>query len=758
MFRATTLLSFVLLFRLSVAQTGSVEGRIVSQNSPVPFANVALKGTTVGTSADSVGNFKITNLIAGEYQLIISAMGFVGHVQKVKIEEGQSLRLKPIALAESIIGLDEVVVSATMSETFVSASPIKADVLTHQFLQRTGSPRTVMEAIGMVNGVTEVVSCGVCFTNSISINGMPGPYTAVMVDGTPMYGSLASVYGLNGIPASMIDRIEVTKGPAGALFGAEAVGGVINVVTKRPQVAPKLTIDIMGTTHAEFFPNLVYAPQVGRWSGLIGVDGTHIGEREDRNRDGFNDMVNLDRWSVFSKWALDRPKAKKLQLMAKYLFEDRRNGVMGFVNNNAYRQLRGNDSIYGESIYTHRAELLGTYELPTTEKIWADFALSHHDQDSYYGQVLYQAQQTSAYINALWAKVLKRHTLTTGATLRYERYNDNTVATPEVIHRFIPGLFVQDEWEAMPNRITILAGLRADHHAYHGIVPAPRLALKVKPTKWNTLRLSFGTGFRVVNLFTEDHAFVTGQRTVVIEPGLDPERSYNLSLSVDQVFNIGNSQGTASVTAFYTHFANRILPDYSHAGQIVYANLDGFGRAWGLSADVRHQFKFPLAWTVGANFQRVTLSELNEMGVMAQRPVEFAAQWGGVATLTYTLRKWNLDLAYTVNVTGPMALPMVFDLDASGQPLDKPRPTISQAFAIHNFQVSKRITKWGLRVYGGIQNIGDEFQPWSPISGQNDPNTAPGFSPHFDTAYAYGRLQGREFYLGVRWELANTKF
>lgn len=753
MLRWVQILFAGLMSGVAFGQTGSIHGFVVCDGAPVPYANVVLKGATTGTATDSVGHFMLNNITSGEYQLQVSALGLVSHEAKLRIGKGQQLQLGTIVLEPVSIGLSEVVVSATTSDHFVSASAIRADVLTHQFLQRTGSPRTVMEAIYMINGVTEVVSCGVCFTNSISINGMPGPYTVVLIDGTPMYGSLASIYGLNGLPASMIDRIEVTKGPTSATLGAEAVGGVINVVTKRPLSAPKLTLDMMGTTHAEVFPNVVFAPNAGRWNGLVGVDGTYIGEREDRNHDGFNDMVNLDRWSFFTKWAMVRPKARKLQLFAKYLFEDRRNGVTDFVKNRDYLTLRGNDSIYGESIFTHRAELLGTYELPTPEKIWTDFALSHHIQNSYYGQVPYLAEQTVAYVNALWQKNLKRNNLTIGATLRYERYDDNTVATPQVAHRFIPGVFVEDEWETLPDRLTILVGLRTDHYPIHGFVPSPRLAIKAKPARWTTLRLSLGTGFRVVNLFTEDHAFVTGQRTVQVEPDLQPERSINLSLSADQVFNVGHSQGTASLSAFYTHFGNRIVPDYSTPGKIVYANLDGFGRAWGLSADVRHQFRFPLSWTLGANFQKLTINEVNDLGLLAEKPMVFAAQWGGVATVSYTIRSLKIDVAYTVNVTGPMALPEVFDLDANGLPLEKSRPTTSQPFAIHNVQVSKRLAKWGLRVYAGIQNVGDEFQPWSPISGQNDPNTAPGFSPHFDTAYAYGRLQGREFYLGLRWEM-----
>lgn len=734
------------------AQTGSVRGRVMDERGPVPFANVALSGTVVGTAADSAGNFLLRDVPTGHRQISVSAMGYQPLAVKVEVRVGATIELGVLKLVESVLGLDEVVVTATMQETFVSASPVKVDVVTHRFLERTGSPRTVVEAIGLMNGVTETVSCGVCFTNSISLNGMPGPYTAVLIDGMPMYGSLASVYGLNGIAASTIDRIEVIKGPASTLYGSEAVAGVINVITKDPKHAPRLSVDMMATTHAELFPSISYAPRVGRWSGLISVDGAYIGEKEDRNKDGFNDMVNLDRWGLFSKWNMQRPKGRRLSLLGKYLFEDRRNGTMQFVEGRNYRLLRGSDSIYGESIYTHRGEVLATYDLPTTEHIGIDLAASYHDQDSYYGNVGYRAVQITGYLNARWTRTFGRHSLLAGASLRYDRYDDSTVGTPEVRNTFIPGIYIQDEWEAVTKRLTVLGGMRLDYHSAHGIIPAPRLSLKVVAAKWTTLRLNMGTGFRVVNLFTEDHAFVTGQRDVVVNDALNPERSYNGSLSLTQVFNIGNTQGNVDITGFGTWFTDRIVPDYSQPGKIIYANLNGHGLNYGASINISHQFRFPLSYTIGANYQRATISQTDANGRASVRDIEFAPLWGGVATLSYSVKRWNLDLAYTVNVTGPMALPTVYDLGPDGFPLPDPRPTQSQPFAIHNVQVSKRITRLGLRIYVGIQNLGDEFQAWSPISGHNDPSAAPGFSQHFDTAYAYGRLQGREFYAGLKWE------
>jgi outer membrane receptor for ferrienterochelin and colicins len=196
-----TILFFLTLFAFNVlGQVGTVTGTVSDGENSIPFANVVLKGTNFGVSANENGVFELKKVPFGNYHLQISSIGFVPFSKKVELNS-KRLELGKLEMAPSVLGLDEVVITGTMKETFVSASPIKIDVVTSKFLEQTTTPTNLVEAINLVNGVEEVVGCGVCFTNSISINGLPGPYTAILVDGSPLYGNLASVYGLNSIPA-----------------------------------------------------------------------------------------------------------------------------------------------------------------------------------------------------------------------------------------------------------------------------------------------------------------------------------------------------------------------------------------------------------------------------------------------------------------------------------------------------------------------------------------------------------------------------
>ncbi len=517
----------------------------------------------------------------------------------------------------------------------------------------------------------------------------------------------------------------------------------------------------MGSSHLERMIDLAIAPKLGKWNGLVSWNQFNMNNFINENEDDFSDIIHLDRTSIFTKWSLQRPKNRRFDLSAKYYYEDRRNGTETYLSNRAYRTLRGNDQIYGESIYTKRFELFGTYELPTNPYLRLDYSLSTHDQDSYYGADSYQAEQDIAYANLIWNEQSNQHDITVGATARYQYYDDNTQATGNEIEnepsrQFIPGVFAQDEI-AFSNKWTVLAGARLDHYDEHGLIFAPRLNVKYQPSTWTTFRGNFGTGFRVVNLFTEDHAFVSGNRKVTILEGLNPEKSYNISLNFNHVYSGLGGQGTFGMDVFHTYFSNAIFPNYERAGQIIYENTDGHAISQGIGFDLQHYFLFPLSFNVSGSWFNTTRTEMDTEGNQSTSPIEFAPDWSGNFTLTYNIKKMGLSIDYTGSITGQMALPEVFDVNPlTGNLLQSPRSTASQTYTIQNLQLTKQFTSnstaknpssW--KVYTGIKNLFDWQQP-TPLVGHNDPNFPTGFSPHFDTAYAYGPIHGREWYLGVK--------
>ncbi|MGB1931848.1 MAG: TonB-dependent receptor [Flavobacteriales bacterium] len=517
---------------------------IIKSDIPISFASISVKGQSIGTASNAEdGFFEINDIKEGSYEFVFSAIGFKKLKKNISIQAGKNTL--DVILEPSSYDIEQVVVTGTMKETFLSASPVKVDVVTQKFLKKIATTN-IMEVIENVNGVQKQINCGVCGTNDIHINGMEGPYTLVLINGMPVMSSLSTVYGLNGIPTSLIKQIEIIKGPSSTLYGTEAVAGVINILTKDPSDVSTIELESFITSHLEKNIDFAYAPKLEKVDILLSGNYFKMDNFIDDNKDNFTDIPFSERLSLFNQWNFKRNSQKSFSLSAKYYQEDRSGGVKEWNEN-----LRGNDSIYGESIYTDRVELAASYELPMNEDVRIDASYNYHHQDSYYGNTKYEAFQNIYFANLIWNKSIgHNHNFISGLTYRYQTFVDSTLANINE-RKFIPAFFVQDEI-TLNKKWTSLLGIRTDYHAEHGFIFSPRLNFKFKPKTYTTFRLNAGTGFRLVNLFTEDHAFLTGSREVLVVEDLKAEESYNINVNANHIFSLGRSIGTIDVDAFYT--------------------------------------------------------------------------------------------------------------------------------------------------------------------------------------------------------------
>ncbi|WP_396178303.1 TonB-dependent receptor plug domain-containing protein [Flavobacterium sp.] len=649
--------------------------------------------------------------------------------------------------------LEEVVVSGTLKAVKRLETPIPVEIISATFLKQNPTSN-VLEALQNVNGLRPQNNCNVCGTGDIRINGLDGPYTMVTIDGMPIVSALGTVYGLSGIPNAMIDRIEVVKGAASTLYGSEAVGGLINIITKKAKNSSLFTADMFTTSWLENNIDLGYKATIGKKvDALFGVNYFSYNNPIDHNNDNFTDVALQNRVSFFSKWNINRKSEKEFSLVSRYLYEDRWGGEMQWNSN-----FRGGDEVYGESIYTSRFELLGKYELPVKEKMYVQFSLIGHDQNSVYGNSVYLANQKIGFGQFLWDKNIKNHSLLFGSAFRYQFYNDNTPATATSDHSKIYSLFVQDDIK-FSEKTGILLGSRYDYNSVHGSIFTPRVALKWKPTADDILRLNFGTGFRVVNLFTEDHQALSGAREVILVDNLDPETSYNLNLNYLKKFKLENAGiVNLEMSSWYTHFTNRIFANYDlNPNQIIYDNLDGFSKIFGVSANADWITPFGVKATVGASYFD-PITQQDGISFVPLFTEKYSLNWA----INYEIPKWFLSFDYTGNLTGPMRLPLLSELD--------PRREYSQPFSIQNIQFTYKKFH-NLEIYAGIKNLFD----WTPNRGNpfliaraNDPfdqnvqfdgngNAVPSAdNPNgltFDPTYAYGPNQGIRTFLGLRYHI-----
>lgn len=744
------LLCVTIGFNSLFAQNFSISGRVRSENGPLAFANIVVKNSNNGVIANEQGKYNILNLKAGAYTLEASYIGYKSSTLNVQIisksiEIDFDLEPSPV--------LDEVVVTSTLRPVKRSESPIPVEVLTAAFLKNNPTAN-IFEALQTVNGVRPQLNCSVCNTGDIRINGLEGPYSLVLIDGMPIVSGLSTVYGFSGIPSALIDQVEIIKGPASSLYGSEAVGGLINIITKHPENTPLLFFDSFLTDWNEYNLDVGLKALLGdKISVLFGVNYFNYNNPIDNNNDNFTDLALQDRISVFQKWSFSRPKNRLFSLAGRYFYEDRWGGEMQWQSKN-----RGGTEVYGESIYTSRFELIGNYQLPLQEKLFFQFSYSDHDQNSVYGDRYYLAKQRIGFGQLLWDFSGPKSDWLIGLSARYNYYNDNTTVTNTADEIVVPSLFVQNEM-SLTKKHKLLLGGRYDYDIRHGSIFTPRLAFRYKPTEDDIFRVNAGTGFRIVNLFTEEHAALSGSRDLVIQNKLKPEQSFNINANyLKKIYTKKGQILSLDCSTWYTYFTNAIRPDYdTNPNLVIYDNLEGSATSFGLSLSLDAVISPHFKGLIGGTIQDVSQKE---NGIRRQQIL--TEKFSGTWALTYTNLKNNFTIDYTGNIYGPMRLAVLGPLD--------PRQKNAPIWSIQNIQFTFKKFK-NIELYTGLKNILN----WTPNKGNpfiiaraDDPfddnvsfdnngnaivtaNNPYGLT--FDPTYIYAPNQGRRLFFGLRYNL-----
>jgi len=747
----------LILFSVTCSsQNNSLSGRISDRLENLSYVNIYIQNIKFGTSSNDEGYYQIKNIPSGTYKIVVSSLGYKTKTIEITFNKNEKI-IQHFSLV-SDNSLDEIVVSGNLRPVSKSASSVPIDVYSKSFFKKNPTP-SIFESLQNVNGVRPQLNCNVCNTGDIHINGLEGPYTFVLIDGMPIVSGLSTVYGLTGIPQALIQRVEIVKGPASTLYGSEAVGGIINIITKKPSNSPMLFVDSFSSSWGEVNTDIGFKYNASKKiQGLLGINYFNYQNIIDNNNDNFTDLTLQNRISIFNKLNFERKNNKLFTVAFRYVYEDRWGG-----ETNWNKIFRGTNLVYGESIYTSRWETFGTYELPTTENIRLQFSANGHHQDSFYGTNSYKANQLIAFGQLVYNKKIKKaHDLLFGIAYRYTLYDDNTFATSEsdgvtnkasIIH--LPGVFLQDEIN-LTDQHKLLIGARYDYNSLHGTIFSPRVNYKwnSKNNK-NILRFSIGNGFRVANIFTEDHAALSGAREVVFEGELSPETSWNANVNYVRKISINNTLVSLDVSGFYTHFNNRILPDYeTDPNKIIYANLNGFSVSKGVSLNSDLSFPLGLTMNIGATLMDVSIHENN----IKKRQL-LTESFSGVWSISYKFKKRRIKIDYTGNVYGPMKLPLLSELD--------PRKGESPWFSIQNIQITKNIgTSW--EMYGGIKNIlnftpvrnsiARSFDPFDTgvvfnSSGEAIATSNNPYALTFDPSYVFASNQGIRGFLGLRYTI-----
>lgn len=564
-----------------------------------------------------------------------------------------------------------------------------------------------------------------------------------------MISGASYTYGISTYPGTVVENIFVSKGTTSVLQGFESISGQINLESRQPDKTDKLHLNAYINNFGEKHFNANVATTVGKkkdWHSMLAVHTVGPARQVDRNEDGFLDLPQLTRYMVYNKWRYRDASQQGLsaQIGLRIVNEERVGGQTGFDEETD----EGGTRRYGQTVRFTQPEayVKSTYRFGTRQAVSVALSGFYHDQHSWFGTTRYGAKQASGYANIQHEMDWKKHGLKWGVSYRYQDLQEAVAFTGNDLgltyagaystQLRVPGVFAENSFRWKDDKILLIAGARLDHHQDWGAYFTPRTMLKWAVTPSHTFRASAGSGWRQVNLFSEQMALLVSSRNILFAERLKPEEAFNWGLSHTWRYKAGAVEGAVSGDFYSTHFRNQFFPDYDTDPQLaIIKNFEGTSRSAAAQLDATATFWKRLEARAAYNYLDVYRLEGGE-----KRTLPFTVRNRAMAALSYRPKanRWQADA--NVHWFDRMRLP-----NTASNPEQYRRPLWSPRYATLNVQGTFRHK--ALDIYAGCENVFGFVQP-NPIISADNP-----FGAYFDISSVWGPTRGREFYAGVRWSL-----
>ncbi|GGH47336.1 TonB-dependent receptor [Dyadobacter endophyticus] len=717
--------------------TGSVNEQEPQTKSlkPITGANVYWSGTTQATATDENGRFNIPRS-AQSALLVVSFVGFRNDTIKI----GQESELQVVLQSDQT--LDEVVVRAG-NTSIDRLSPHQTEIITTRALAKAACCN-LSESFETNASVSVSYSDAVTGSKQIQMLGLNGTYIQTNVENIPSIRGLASTFGLNFVPGTWIQSIDVGKGAGSVVNGYESMTGQINVELQKPDAPEKLYLNTYVNNFGRGEVNLNLAHQLSKkWSTGLLTHGSTLRNRIDKNGDGFLDLPLYTQYNAVNRWKYQGDKLMA-QFGVKALYEDRLGGQKNFE-----REMKGTTQAYGFGARVNRYEFFSKIARLFPEQPYKGLGLilnaSIHDSKSYFGLNNYDGTQKTLYGNLIYQSIIgnTNHSYKTGISYMLDNYDEVYRDIRLKRNESVPGAFFEYTYNYL-DKFVMVAGGRVDFHNLYGTQWTPRLHLKYNLTDQTTLRASAGRGFRVANPLAEYYGNLVSSRNVVFREAIRPEVSWNYGASVTQEFKIGEMSGNFIMDFYRTNFENQLVADMEDPRYIRFYNLEGRAYANSFQAEANltpvKRFELKLAYRLFDVKQ--TIRNVYDQNTLQPRMMVSRDRVLFNAGYALPYDKWKFDA--TVQWNGKRRLPYMGHVPDHHVPTDL---TSTQAPSFYNFnaQITRTFPKWD--IYLGGENLAN-FRQKDPIMGAGDP-----FGQHFDAGMAWGPVVGRMIYAGMRYKI-----
>ena len=734
----------------------NIHGHILDAKTKqhIPYVVLSLKGTTYATGTDASGHYFLKNLPEGNYILVAEVIGYKKAEKSVKLVRNKSIEVN-FTLEEEALSMNEVVVSATRNETNKKNTATIVNVASAKLFENTASSN-LAESMAFQPGLRVENTCGNCGAVQLRINGLEGQYSQVLLDSNPIFSSLAGVYGLEQLPVAMIERVEVIRGGGSALFGSNAIGGVVNIITKEPlrnSLSLANTTNLIEGKTAEFntsFNGSFVSDNHRAGVYLFGMVKNR--DAHDYNDDGFSDILKMDSKTLGFRGYYKTSAHSKLTAEYHHIGEYRRGGDnidqpphMADIAEDVRHQINGGSlrfnyfapnsrhfaDVYVSSQGIKRNSYYGTGKDPNAYGITNDITITAGAQYSYvFEKCLFMPAQ-----------------FTVGAEYSYNDLDDHSIGFDRKIMQTVrtAGVYLQNEWQS--EKVNFVIGGRFDkHNMMEKIIFSPRANLRYSPIEDIGLRVSYSSGYRAPQAFDEDlHIDAVNNQSsiIVLDENLRPEYSHSFSTSADLYHNFGSLQTNLLVEGFYT-----ILDDVfalaktgeNEAGYILQTRYNAAGaEVKGLTAELKLGIPSVFEWQMGYTFQRSRYDEPEEWSenVEPQRRMFRTPDHYAYFTASADITK-RFKASIFGNYTGRMLV------QHNAGYIENDRDELTPQFfdaglkLSYTFSLSDTIN---LEINGGMKNIFDSYQ--------DDIDRG----PFRDSVYVYGPMLPRTYFFGLKFTM-----
>ena len=723
----------------SVAQNTSIHGMVLEKNEKgveiaIPGVNVYWSGTQQGTSTDADGHFTL-NFPDGINQpmLVVSFIGYKNDTINIDKSTSEHIRI----LLKDNNELEEVVIANKAIGSYISRiAPLYTQKVTGAELQKAACCN-LSESFETNASVDVSFSDAVSGAKQIQMLGLSGSYSQLMTENIPNIRGLGTAFGLNYIPGSWMESIQISKGAASVKNGYESITGQINTEYKKPDLSEPFFLNLYANSDNKFESNIYSATKLNKnLSTMLFIHGEDFSKSIDGNKDSFLDQPKMKQLNFFNRWKFDNAKNIHAQFGIKVLTEERIGGQINYNPSMANNTFNG----YGINIKTDRYELFTKtaylFKKPGTNFGFIN-SFIHHKQNSIFGLKNYDAIENNYYGNLMFQSYIgnTNHAYTAGLSYVLDKYEEVLVDSAFSRKESVPGGFFEYTFHDV-DKMSLILGLRTDFHNMYGTLITPRIHLRIMINKNTTLRASVGKGYRTASIFAENTFLLASSRSIIINEEPEIEKAWNYGINLTKYIDISGKQMNVNAEAYYTNFSNQIVIDRDQdVSKIFIYNLKGKSYSGSFQIELNYELFKRMDLTAAFRFNDVKTTINNEL---LRKPL--VNKYKGLLTLSYAtnLNKWQFD--FTAQFNGKSRIPRT-----STNPTEFRLAESSPTYTILNFQITKNFRKW--EVYAGGENL-TNYKQKNPIIASNDP-----FGEHFDSSMIWGPLMGIKIYTGLRYRI-----